>query len=202
MGFAVTGFDGPPYCRDRKRAAVLIRPTRLTAARHGADEGRCRTRADNPDGVVGLLTTERRVWVERMRRGHRPTMRGMVTGAAMNDTTVSGDGSRPGSAERAAAADRSRVRPASCGYDVRWSTGRKYMGSQDDKLNMPTHERAASLATSKASANRVKAEAATRTEGGQQHRLSIADAQALVETWPEAPKKAAEKILDEYGPPN
>lgn len=76
------------------------------------------------------------------------------------------------------------------------------MGSQDDKLNMPTHERAASLATSKASANRVKAEAATRTEGGQQHRLSIADAQALVETWPEAPKKAAEKILDEYGPPN
>ncbi len=76
------------------------------------------------------------------------------------------------------------------------------MGSQDDNLNMPTHERAASLATSKASANRVKAEGASRTEGGQPHRLSIADAQALVETWPEAPKKAAEKILDEYGPPN
>ena len=76
------------------------------------------------------------------------------------------------------------------------------MGSADDNLSIATHERAGSLATSKASANRIKADSATRTESGQQHQVPIAQAQALIETWPEAPRKAAEKILDHYGPPN
>lgn len=76
------------------------------------------------------------------------------------------------------------------------------MGSKDDNLDMPTHERTASLATSKASANRFKAEGAARTELGQEQRASLADAQAIIETWPEAPRKAAEKILDQDGAPN
>jgi len=76
------------------------------------------------------------------------------------------------------------------------------MGSTDDNLSLPTHERAGSLATSKSSANRIKAEGATRTEGGQHDEVSMSEAQALIEPWPEAPKKAAEKILEHYGPPN
>ncbi|MGQ0624608.1 MAG: hypothetical protein ACT4PP_08170 [Sporichthyaceae bacterium] len=76
------------------------------------------------------------------------------------------------------------------------------MGSQDDNLSMATHERVGSLATSKASANRIKAEGVTRTELGEQQRVEMADALTLIESWPTAPKKAAEKILDHYGPPN
>lgn len=76
------------------------------------------------------------------------------------------------------------------------------MGSKEDNLNMPTHERAASLATSKTSANRLKAEGASRTELGQEQQVSLAEVQVIIETWPEAPKKAAEKILDHYGAPN
>ncbi len=76
------------------------------------------------------------------------------------------------------------------------------MGSKDDNLDMATHERAASLATSKASANRLKAEGATRTELGPEQSVGLDEAQAIIERWPEAPRKAAEKILDHYGPPN
>jgi hypothetical protein len=77
------------------------------------------------------------------------------------------------------------------------------MGSGNDNLNMPTHERIASLATSQSSARRFQGEGAAGQELGQQGLpVSMAQAWQIVEQWPEAPKKAAEKILDHYGAPN
>ncbi|HSH59941.1 MAG TPA: hypothetical protein VK988_09935 [Acidimicrobiales bacterium] len=73
------------------------------------------------------------------------------------------------------------------------------MGSKDDNLDMATHERPArwQRARRAPTASRPKAPAA----------LSSAENSAsvwptFIRTWPEAPKKAAEKILDHYGAPN
>ncbi|MBT2530478.1 hypothetical protein J7E91_35335 [Streptomyces sp. ISL-99] len=76
------------------------------------------------------------------------------------------------------------------------------MGSEDDNLSMPTHERQGSLATSQASARRLKAQDRAGSELGRRQSVPLAQAQAIVEQWPEAPKKVAEKILDHYGAPN
>ncbi len=61
---------------------------------------------------------------------------------------------------------------------------------------MPTHERVGSLVTSQCSARRFEAEGSIGSELGQAQRLTLEDATAIVDTWPEAPKKAAEKLLD------
>jgi hypothetical protein len=76
------------------------------------------------------------------------------------------------------------------------------MGSEDDNLEMPTHERMGSLATSKASAQRLKGENSAASELGQRLSVPMQSARSIVEQWPEAPKKAAEKLLDHYGAPN
>lgn len=76
------------------------------------------------------------------------------------------------------------------------------MGSEDDHLNMPTHERLGSLATSQSSARRFQGKGQTGSELGQQQSIPLAEARAIIERWPQAPKKAAEKILDHYGAPN
>jgi hypothetical protein len=76
------------------------------------------------------------------------------------------------------------------------------MGSGDDHLEIDTDERMGALATTKASAGRYKAEGTEATELGAQHSVELAEAQRVIADWPEAPKKAAEKLLDHYGPPN
>jgi hypothetical protein len=76
------------------------------------------------------------------------------------------------------------------------------MGSQDDNLQMPTHERIGSMATAKATAKGLQAEGATASELGQRQAVPIESARSITEQWPEAPRKTAEKILDHYGPPN
>jgi hypothetical protein len=76
------------------------------------------------------------------------------------------------------------------------------MGSKDDNLNVPTHERIGSLATAKASAERLKADGSAAAELGQGRSVTPESARSIIEQWPEAPKKAAEKLLDHYGPPN
>jgi hypothetical protein len=76
------------------------------------------------------------------------------------------------------------------------------MGSQDDNLQMPTHERMGSMATAKASAKRLHAEGSDASELGQRHAVPLDEARSIIEQWPEAPKKTAEKILDHYGPPH
>ncbi|MBW3549926.1 MAG: hypothetical protein KY442_03620, partial [Proteobacteria bacterium] len=76
------------------------------------------------------------------------------------------------------------------------------MGSKDDNLNLSTGERLSSLATSQLSARRLQAKDASAAERGGQQLLPMDTAQAICAEWPDAPRKAAEKILDEYGPPN
>ncbi len=76
------------------------------------------------------------------------------------------------------------------------------MGSGEDHLEIDTGERMGALATTKASANRYKAEGAEATELGSQQVVPLAEAQRLIAEWPEAPRKTAEKLLDHYGPPN
>ncbi len=75
------------------------------------------------------------------------------------------------------------------------------MGSEDDSLSIPTHERMASLATTKASAVRHKMKNG-QTAKGAEYEVDLNDAYSIMEHWAEAPKKAAEKILEHYGPPN
>lgn len=76
------------------------------------------------------------------------------------------------------------------------------MGSKDDHLQMPTHERMLSLATSQTSARQLQASGSGASELGQQQSVPLAEAQRIAQQWPTAPQKAAEKLLDHYGPPN
>lgn len=76
------------------------------------------------------------------------------------------------------------------------------MGSKDDHLELPTHERMLSLATSQASARELQAKGGAGSELGQQQSMVMDAAQRIIEQWPTAPRKAAEKLLDRYGPPN
>jgi hypothetical protein len=76
------------------------------------------------------------------------------------------------------------------------------MGSQDDHLNTPTQERMSELMTVKSSARRLKSEGGSASELGQQQSVPLDQVQATVQSWPEAPKKAAEKLLKHYGAPN
>ncbi len=76
------------------------------------------------------------------------------------------------------------------------------MGSEDDNLNMPTHERIGSLATAKGIAKELRAKGAVANEPGRDEAVPLEQAQAIISDWREAPQRAAEKLLDHYGPPN
>jgi hypothetical protein len=56
--------------------------------------------------------------------------------------------------------------------------------------------------TVKPSARRLQAEGGAASEVGQQQSVPLDQARAIVQSWPEAPKKAAEKLLKHYGAPN
>jgi hypothetical protein len=76
------------------------------------------------------------------------------------------------------------------------------MGSEDDSLNVPTHERMAHMATVQGAARRFTAEGAGGAELGQAQSVPLEQARATIESWPESPKKTAEVVLEHYGPPN
>jgi hypothetical protein len=76
------------------------------------------------------------------------------------------------------------------------------VGSEDDNLSLSTRERMASLASAQSSARELQAEGSGASELGQQQSIPAGDARRIVEQWPEAPRKAAHKLLDHYGPPN
>jgi hypothetical protein len=85
---------------------------------------------------------------------------------------------------------------------VRTSRGGDVRGSGDDHLGTDTGERMEGMATAKASANRYRAEGVEGTELGAQQAVDAATARRLIDEWPAAPKRAAEKLLEHYGPPN
>jgi hypothetical protein len=76
------------------------------------------------------------------------------------------------------------------------------MGSKDDTLQIPTTERLKSMATVKSAAEQLEAEGTTITELGTRGTVPSEEAQSVIGSWPEAPKKTAEAILEHYGPPN
>lgn len=76
------------------------------------------------------------------------------------------------------------------------------MGSEDDNLGIPTHERLGSLATSQAKARELQGQGSGASELGQRQSVPLADATAIIQNWPSAPKTAAEKLLEHYGAPN
>lgn len=76
------------------------------------------------------------------------------------------------------------------------------MGSKDDHLQLPTHERMRSLATSQSSARELQAKGAMASELGPRQSVPLAEAQRIAQQWPTAPRKAAETLLEHYGPPN
>lgn len=76
------------------------------------------------------------------------------------------------------------------------------MSSKDDHLGLPIHERMLSFATAQASARELQARGSAGSELGQRQSVAMDAAQRLIEQWPRAPRKAAEKLLDQYGPPN
>lgn len=76
------------------------------------------------------------------------------------------------------------------------------MGSRDDNLHLSNGERMASLATSKTSANAIKVRGGLAQERGGAVRLSLHEAEAIVEDWPEAPRLAARPLFERYGPPH
>ncbi|MBW3576975.1 MAG: hypothetical protein KY462_04400 [Actinobacteria bacterium] len=76
------------------------------------------------------------------------------------------------------------------------------MGSGDDNLRTQTRERLAALMKTQASAQRLKAQGASASELGHKQSVLMADARAIIEDWPDAPRTVGEKLLEHYGPPN
>lgn len=76
------------------------------------------------------------------------------------------------------------------------------MGAGDDNLETQTHERLALLMKTQASALRFQAQGRAASELGREQSVSMAEAQAILEDWPEAPKTVGHKLLEHYGPPN
>jgi hypothetical protein len=76
------------------------------------------------------------------------------------------------------------------------------VGSRDDNLRMPTHERFLSLATSQSKARDLQGQGHGGSEIGQQNSVSLSEAQSIISKWPDAPQKVGEKLLDHYGAPH
>ncbi|MGN9777722.1 hypothetical protein ACTMS0_18450 [Micromonospora sp. H33] len=65
-----------------------------------------------------------------------------------------------------------------------------------------TSGRMATLATAKSSVKDHKLRGEQQTEPGLRYGVDVVDATALVEQWPAAPKKVAQQMITQYGPPN
>ncbi len=68
--------------------------------------------------------------------------------------------------------------------------------------DIDTSERMGTLARASADATKHKARGEHETEGGARHTVELAQVEALIQSWPEAPRNAARQMLEQYGPPN
>ena len=68
--------------------------------------------------------------------------------------------------------------------------------------DLPTGERMATLAAAATDAMRHKAQGEHETEHGAGQLVPLAQAEAIIAGWPEAPQKGARQMLAQYGPPN
>lgn len=68
--------------------------------------------------------------------------------------------------------------------------------------DLPTGERVATLAAATADAMKHKARGEHETQHGAALSVSRDEAERIVEHWPDAPKKGARQMLEQYGAPN
>ncbi len=68
--------------------------------------------------------------------------------------------------------------------------------------DLPTGERVATLAAATADAMKHKARGEHETQHGAALSVSREEAERIVEHWPDAPKKGARQMLEQYGAPN
>ncbi len=68
--------------------------------------------------------------------------------------------------------------------------------------DLSTGERIATLAGAKADAIKHTAAGEHETESGARFTLDLAQVETLLASWPDAPKRVARQLLEQYGPPN
>jgi hypothetical protein len=68
--------------------------------------------------------------------------------------------------------------------------------------DIDTGERMSHVAGAMGNAAVHKMKGESQTEEGLRHHVDAAEAQALIADWPEAPKKGAQQMMQQYGPPN
>ncbi len=80
--------------------------------------------------------------------------------------------------------------------------GETVTGRNREPKDLGTGERVATLAAAKADAAAHSARGEHETEAGARHATDLPRIEALIAGWPEAPKKVARQMLEQYGPPN
>ena len=75
-------------------------------------------------------------------------------------------------------------------------------GQQPQPTELDTGERMATYLGAAADGVRHEVKGEHETEGGLRHRVSRDEAERIIETWPQPPKRVAEQMLEKYGPPN
>jgi hypothetical protein len=68
--------------------------------------------------------------------------------------------------------------------------------------NVETTERMATIARASANAMAHKSHGEYQTEGGVNSSVPLNEAKTIIQSWSEAPKEGAHKMLEQYGPPN
>ncbi|MEW5926968.1 MAG: hypothetical protein AB1941_05765 [Gemmatimonadota bacterium] len=68
--------------------------------------------------------------------------------------------------------------------------------------DVPTTERMATIARASGDAMHHKAEGEHETEYGTRYTVPLDEAEAIIASWPKAPKEGARQMLEQYGPPN
>lgn len=68
--------------------------------------------------------------------------------------------------------------------------------------NIPTTERMATIGRASANAIGHKSQGEHETQAGANFSVPLVEAEAIIESWPKAPKEGARQMLEQYGPPN
>lgn len=74
--------------------------------------------------------------------------------------------------------------------------------NQQDPETMPTSERMKTLAGAMTDALAHQAQGEHETAAGAAHTVDVSVVETVIEDWPDAPKRGAQQMLEQYGPPN
>jgi len=73
---------------------------------------------------------------------------------------------------------------------------------EHEPRDVGTGERLAHLASAMGNATAHKMQGETQTEEGARQQVDAASLESLLASWPEAPRKGAREMIEQYGPPN